>query len=200
MERAVIGDGSRIDSMVEIGYAYASDCGKSRLGARAIVRRGAVIYGDVEAGDDLSVGHFALIREHTRIGDQVVVGTQVVIEGHVTIGSHVKIESGAFLPTQTTIGCRVFIGPHAVLTNDKYPLRRRHEYEPVGPTIDDNVSLGAGCILLPGIHVGEGSIVSAGAVVTRSVPPWSLVRGVPGQCEPLPDHLKEENRARSWNL
>lgn len=186
--------------MVDIGYAYAADCGQARLGARAIVRRGAIIYGDVVAGNDLSVGHFALIREHTRIGDHVVIGTQVVIEGHVTIGSYVKIESGAFLPTQTLIGSRVFIGPHAVLTNDRYPLRRRQEYDPVGPTIEDNVSLGAGCILLPGVRIGEGSIVSAGAVVTRDIPPWSLVRGVPGRHEPLPDRLMEENRARSWNL
>ena len=55
-------------------------------------------------------------------------------------------------------------------------------------------------MLLPGVHIGEGAIVSAGWVVTRDVPPWSLVRGVPGRHEPLATELMEENRARSWNL
>lgn len=200
LENADVGEEAQIDTMVEVGYRYSESCGRARLGARAVVRRGAVVYADVVAGDDLAVGHFALVRENTRIGDQVVIGTQVVIEGNVTIGSYVKIESGAFLPTHTLVGSRVFIGPHAVLTNDRYPLRRRQEYDPEGPRIEDNVSLGAGCVLLPSVCIGEGSIVSAGAVVTTDVAPWSLARGVPARIEPLPEKLREENRALSWNL
>jgi acetyltransferase-like isoleucine patch superfamily enzyme len=64
--------------------------------------------------------------------------------------------------------------------------------------IEDNVSLGAGVIVLPGVTIGAGSFVAAGTVVTRDVPPMSLVRGNPGFAEPLPDHLKEDNTALSW--
>ena len=195
---ASIGADSVIDALVEVGYRYQSDCGPAIIGPRARLRRGAIIYGDVRAGADLSVGHFALVREHTRIGDQVTIGTQVVIEGHVVIGSLVKIESQAFLPTHAIIGSRVFIGPGAALTNDRYPLRRRAEYDPVGPVLEDDVSLGARCVLLPGVRIGQGSMVAAGAVVTKDVPPWHLVAGVPGRASPLADSLREENWARSW--
>ena len=199
-ENAKLGPDCMVDPGVEIGYGYREGCGPAVIGPRGRIRRGAIIYGDVCAGADLAVGHFALVREYTEIGDQVLVGTQVVIEGHVRIGSYVKVESQAFIPTHTQIGSYVFIGPHVVMTNDRYPLRRRSEYVAEGPTVEDNVSIGAGSIVLPGVRLGEGALIAAGAVVTQDVPPWSLVQGVPGRCRPLPDGTREETRARSWNL
>jgi len=74
----------------------------------------------------------------------------------------------------------------------------RDQYKPAGPIVEDGVSLGANCTILPGVCIGEGSFVGAGSVVTRDVPPWSLVKGVPGVTEPLPDFLKEKNRAKNW--
>ena len=88
-------------------------------------------------------GHHALIREHTTIGDYVLVGTGTIIDGQVTIGSYVSIQSRVYIPTHTIIGDYVFIGPCVVLTNDKYPLRQRATYEPLGPQIADHVSIGA---------------------------------------------------------
>ena len=67
-----------------------------------------------------------------------------------------------------------------------------------GPVLEDSVTIGAGAVVLPGVRVGKGSIVAAGAVVTRDVPEWSIVRGVPGRAEPLPEELRHENRAKSW--
>ena len=116
----------------------------------------------------------------------------------VEIGDFVKIESNCFIPTYTHIGSRVFLGPNVVLTNDKYPLRRRESYRPIGPVIEDNVSLGAGVVILPGVSIGAGSFVSAGAVVTKDVPPMTLVQGNPGTFLPLPDCLRENNTALSW--
>jgi acetyltransferase-like isoleucine patch superfamily enzyme len=181
-----------------VGLVYAEDCGPARLTGPSIVRTGSVIYADVVAGEYLQTGHNTMIRAHTTIGRHVVIGTNTVIEGQVEIGDFVKIEANCFIPTHTMIGNRVFFGPSVVLTNDKYPLRQRDSYAPDGPTIEDNVSLGAGAIVLPGVRVGTGSFVAAGAVVTKDVPARSLVRGNPGTAEPLPDHLTENNTALSW--
>lgn len=181
-----------------VGLVYAEDCGPTRLTGPSIVRTGSVIYADVVAGEHLQTGHHTLIRAHTTIGRHVVIGTHTVIEGQAEIGDFVKIEANCFIPTHAVIGSRVFFGPNVVLTNDKYPLRQRDAYSPSGPVIEDNVSLGAGAIILPGVRVGMGSFVAAGAVVTKDVPPGSLVRGNPGEVGPLPDFLNEDNMALSW--
>jgi acetyltransferase-like isoleucine patch superfamily enzyme len=127
-----------------------------------------------------------------------VVGTNTVIDGHVVFGDFVKIESNSYIPTHVTIGSRVFIGPGVVLTNDRYPLKLRDEYKPEGPIIEDGVTLGGGVVVCPGIIIGKGSFVAAGAVVTKDVPPLSLVKGVPGVSTPLPENLRELNVALSW--
>lgn len=157
-----------------------------------------MIYGDVQIGSHFRCGHHVLIREFTTIGDHVTVGTGTTIDGQVEIGSYVKLESHVYVPTHTRIGSYVFVGPGAVFTNDRYPLRLRDEYEPCGPIIEDSVTIGAQATVLPGVQIGKGTMVAAGAVVTRDVPAWSLVVGVPGQVTSLPERLRHENWAKSW--
>ena len=181
-----------------IGLKYKLECQPVRLGAGAIIRAGTIIYADVQIGDDFQTGHHVLIRENTNIGNHVVVGTNTVIDGQVTIADFVKIESNCYIPTHTEIGTRVFLGPNVTLTNDRYPLKMRDRYVPEGPVIEDGVTLGAGVVVCPGLRIGRDSFVAAGAVVTKDVPPDSLVMGVPGRCRPLPEHLRERNMALSW--
>lgn len=181
-----------------VGLRYRDGCEPTRTGDHVIVRSGSVIYADVRVGSHFMTGHNVLIRGETTIGDHVTVGTNTVIDGVVTIGDFVKIESNCYVPTHVRIGSRVFFGPGVVLTNDKIPLKDRDSYRPDGPVIEDGATLGAGVIVLPGVTVGAGSFVAAGAVVTRDVPPCSLVKGVPGRCEDLPAELLELNTALSW--
>jgi acetyltransferase-like isoleucine patch superfamily enzyme len=161
------------------------------VGEGATIRAGSIVYRDVTAGDGLTTGHNVLIREHTAIGDGVVVGTNTVIDGWTEIGSNVSLQTGVYVPSYTRIGDRVFVGPRAVLTNDPYPIRR--EVELVGPTLEDDVSVGANATILPGVTVGEGSFVAAGAVVTEDVPPNSLAVGVPAEVRDLPESLDGPN-------
>lgn len=183
---------------VVIGLRYRPDAGPARLGRSCLVRTGTVIYGDVVVGDHMQTGHHVLIREHTRLGDHVVVGTNSVIDGRVRIGDFVKIEACCYIPTHVEIGSRVFVGPGVVMVNDRFPLKMRERYRPLGPIIEDGVSIGGGATLLPGVTIGAGTFVAAGAVVTRSVPARSLVKGVPGRVSPLPEPLHELNMAISW--
>ncbi|WP_160132750.1 acyltransferase [Halococcus salsus] len=189
--RAHTGRNATIDDGATVGYSHDPDAPPARLGDDATVRAGTIVYADVEVGDGFSTGHNALVREATRIGDDVLVGTDAVVDGTTTIGSHVSLQTGVYLPTNTTIGSQVFVGPRAVLTNDPHPVRR--EADLAGPTLEDGVSVGANATILPGVSIGEGSFVAAGAVVTRDVPPETLALGVPARHEPLPDSLSGEN-------
>ena len=181
-----------------VGLKYKEGCQPVRMGDRVTIRSGTVIYGDVVLGDDFQTGHNAIIREHTRFGDHIVVGSGTVIDGTCIIGDFVKIESNCYIPTHVTIGSRVFIGPNVVLTNDKYPQKMRDEYHPEGPTIEDGVSLGGGVVVVPGVVIGRGSFVAAGAIVTKDIPPMSMVSGKGGIVTQLPEKLREMNMAKNW--
>lgn len=162
------------------------------LGDNALLRPHTTVYDDVRIGCDFQCGHNVLIREGTRISDHVLLGTNTVVDGGCTLGAHVSVQSNVYLPTNTVVGDYVFIGPCAVLTNDRYPIRIR---EPLsGPVLERGVSVGANSTILPGVRVGEGSVVAAGAVVTRDVPAWSLAVGVPAVVRELPEELKALNK------
>ena len=192
------GEDCQIQEQCIIGLRYRDGALPARFGRSARIRAGSIIYADVVAGDHFQTGHRVMIREHTRIGHHVVIGTNTVIDGQVNIGDFVKIESNVYIPTHVTIGSRVFLGPNVTLANDRYPLKLRDQYTPEGPILEDGVTLGAGVVVCPGVHIGQDAFVAAGAVVTRDIPPGSLVMGVPGRVRPLPEKLRERNMALSW--
>ena len=192
------GEDCQIQVNCIVGLKYRADCSPVKLGNGARIRAGSIVYADVRAGDDFQTGHNVTIREKIVIGDHVVVGTNTVIDGNVVIGDFVKIESNCYIPTHVKIGSRVFFGPNVTLTNDRYPLKMRDAYKPDGPVIEDGVTIGAGVVVCPGVRIGHDSFVAAGAVVTKDIPPNSMVIGVPGRVRPLPEKLRERNIALSW--
>lgn len=181
-----------------VGFKYKKKCKPVQFGQNCTIRSGCILYADVVTGDDFQTGHNTVIREQTTFGNHIVVGTNTVIEGYVKVGNFVKIESNCFIPTHTIIGSHVFIGPGVVLTNDRYPQKMRDKYQPHGPVLEDGVTLGGGVVVVPGVRIGKGSFVAAGAVVTKEIPPMSLVKGVPGEKFPLPPKLCELNIAKNW--
>jgi len=189
--RRTVGEDCTISSSATVGHPYDGWTEPTRLGDGATVRSGSVVYTDVVTGDGFQTGHGVLVREQTTVGHDVLVGTNVVVDGTTDIGSNVSLQTGVYVPSNSTLGDRVFVGPGAVFTNDPYPIRREVDLE--GPTIEDDVSVGANATVLPGVTVGEGSFVAAGAVVTSDVPPESLVVGVPAEVRPLPDELAGGN-------
>jgi acetyltransferase-like isoleucine patch superfamily enzyme len=188
---AEVGPGADIDEGATVGYPYSEDAGPAVIGSDARVRAGTIVYGDTEIGAGFVTGHDGLVREHTTIGEAVTLGTKTVIDGTSEIGSNVSFQTGVYVPTHTTIGSHVFIGPRAVLTNDMHPVRV--EYDPAGPQLDDHVTIGANATILPGLRVGEGAFVAAGAVVTEDVPPETLAIGAPATHRPLPAELQGGN-------
>jgi len=163
----------------------------ARIGPGARIRSGTVIYPEVRIGENFTTGHGAVIREDTRIGDDVLVGTDTVIDGRTDIGDRTSLQTGVYVPSETTVGEGVFVGPRAVFTNDRYPVRA--DADLVGPTLRDDATIGANATVLPGVTVGEGAFVAAGAVVTEDVPPWTLAVGSPAEHRTLPPELNRGN-------
>lgn len=162
------------------------------IGDNAVIRPNSTIYGDVVIGNGFRTGHNVMVRENTVVGDNVLIGTNVVVDGHVSIGNNVSIQSNVYIPTNTRIEDNVFLGPCSVLTNDKYPIRVKYDLK--GPVLRKGVSVGANATILPGVELGEGAMVAAGALVTKDVPSWKLAIGFPAKIIDLPENLKNVNR------
>ncbi len=186
-DNAIIGEGSLVEPDVTAGFRYHQDCGPTSIGKNAILRKGTLIYGDVHIGDYFQSGHYAVIRAFVRAGDYCTVCNHSCIEGGTRMGNAVRLMSGTYIPTRTWIGDHVFIGPRVTFLNGHKPGRVR--IPPRGPTIEDEVMIGGGSLILPGITIGRRSFIAAGAVVTKDIPPRSLVKGIPGRIEPLPEEL-----------
>ncbi len=190
--RNYIGESAKIFEPVTLGFPSRDNLSKAEftgttIGKNAIIRSGSVIYCDVVIGDDFQTGHNVIIREKTTIGNLVAIGTATVIEGNCRIGNHVSIQSMVYIPIDTTVEDNVFIGPNAVLTNDRYPPIRIGGLK--GPYIRKGAVIGANSTLLPGVCIGEGALVAAGAVVTRDVPDYMLAVGSPAKIRDLPRQL-----------
>ena len=115
-----------------------------------------------------------------KIGRNCKIDAFVYIEEGVKIGDECKIRPFVFIPTGVKIGNRVFIGPNVTFTNDKYP-KVKGEWELRETIVEDDVSIGAGAVILPGVRIGKGAMIGAGAVVTKDVPEGSVVVGNPAR-------------------
>jgi acetyltransferase-like isoleucine patch superfamily enzyme len=162
------------------------------IGDNAVIRSNSTIYCDVSIGNNLRTGHNIMVREISTIGHNVLIGTNTVIDGNAMIGNSVSMQSNVYVPTNTVIEDNVFLGPCSVLTNDKYPIRVKYDLK--GPVLRKGASVGANATILPGIEIGEGAMVGAGAVVTKDVPPWMLAIGAPARIVELPENLRQINR------
>jgi acetyltransferase-like isoleucine patch superfamily enzyme len=190
-----VGEGAQIFEPVTIGFPSREYMGKtgftgSIIGHQAILRSGTIIYCDVIIGNKFQSGHNTLIREKTRIGDRTAIGTATVIDGNTSIGNDVSLQSMVYIPTNTTIGDHVFIGPNAVLTNDRYPPSGSLK----GPIIKTGAAIGANATILPGVCIGEGALVAAGSIVTRDVPDHMMAVGNPARIKDLPQEIRNARK------
>ena len=189
-DNAAIGEGTLIEPDVSIGFRYHPDCGQTRVGRNCIFRKGTLVYGDVTIGDYFQSGHYVIIRAKVEMGDFCTVCNHSTLEGIIHMGTGVRIMSHTYIPSRTWIGSHVFIGPGVTILNDRFPGRLEEMTTPRGPTIEDEVMIGGGSTILPGVTIGRLSFIAAGALVTKDIPAESLVTGVPGVIKPLPDNLR----------
>jgi UDP-2-acetamido-3-amino-2,3-dideoxy-glucuronate N-acetyltransferase len=140
-------------------------------------------------GPGTCVWHLAQVREHARLGRGCVVGRGAYVGPGVVIGDNVKLQNYALVYEPARLEDAVFIGPAAVLTNDRYPrstdvtgrLKRSADWDACGVVVRMGASVGAGAVVMAGVEIGRWAMVAAGAVVTRDVPEFGLVAGVPAR-------------------
>jgi len=122
---------------------------------------------------------FTHILPRAKIGKNANICDYCFIENDVLIGDNVTIKCGVYLWDGITVEDNVFIGPGAVFTNDLFPRSKNKQYEQKSTILKKYCSIGANAIILPGIAIGEGAMVGAGAVVTKDVPNFAIVYGNP---------------------
>ena len=142
----------------------------------AIVDEGAHI------GEGSRVWHFAHVCGGARIGKGVSLGQNVFVGNKVVIGDHCKVQNNVSVYDNVTLEKGVFCGPSMVFTNVYNPrslIERKSEYRDT--LVKKGATLGANCTIVCGATIGEYAFVGAGAVVTKNVPAYALMVGVPAR-------------------
>lgn len=187
----VLGAGAVVDESATLGLPPAGAGDGERptvIGKGAVIRSHAVVYAGTTIGVRFSAGHGALVREENVLGDDVSVGTNAAVEVGNRIGDRVRIHTGVFV-ANTVIESDVFVGPNVVFTDDPHPMCPRYRECKGGAVVRRHASLGANVTVLPGIEIGEGSLVGAGSVLTSSVPAGVVVAGNPARVVKRVDEL-----------
>ena len=142
-----------------------------------------------QIGFGSSIWHLAQVRDGVVLGTNCIVGRGAYIGSGVKTGDNCKIQNYALVYEPAVLGNGVFIGPAAVLTNDQFPrainpdgsLKSGSDWEAVGVEIGDGASIGARAVCIAPVKIGAWALVAAGAVVTKDVPNFALVAGVPAK-------------------
>lgn len=132
-------------------------------------------------GKHTTIWQFCVILEGAKIGSNVNVCSHCFIENKVVIGDNVTIKNGVYLFDGVILEDDVFIGPNVTFTNDKNPRSKIYPSGLPSTIIKRGASIGGGAVILPGVTIGEMSVIGAGAVVTKDVPSHGVVVGNPAR-------------------
>ena len=161
----------------------------------ALAAEGAQIHATADVSDEATIGagtriwHQAQVREGAVIGKRCILGKGVYVDKGVRIGDFCKLQNGVSVFHGFNLEAGVFLGPGAMLLNDKHPRAINPDGSPKDDTdwvaaegvIGYGAAVGGGAIVLPGVRVGRMALVAAGAVVTRDVPDRAVVTGNPAR-------------------
>lgn len=147
-----------------------------------MIAKTAVVDESAYIAPSATIWHFANILQHARIEAECSIGTYTEIGRGSRIGLGTRIGAHCFLPPHSQIGEDVFIGPHCCFTDDMFP-RIHHEgdmpYVAEPPIVEEGASIGASCVILPGIRIGRHARIAAGSLVTHDIPSFTAVKGRP---------------------
>ena len=127
------------------------------------------------------IWQFCVIFPDCHIGENCNICANVLIENDVFIGNNVTIKSGVQLWDGVTLEDNVFVGPNVTFTNDVFPRSGNKEYTMLRTLVRRGASIGANCTILPGVTIGEGSMIGAGSVVTKDIPSGEIWIGNPAR-------------------
>jgi len=152
------------------------------------LRENFIRLNNVKLGREVKI--FSFVNAYgCAIGDGSKIGAFVEIQKNASIGKNCKISSHTFICEGVEIEDNVFVGHGVMFTNDKYPratnadgsAQTEADWEVIPTRIKKGVSIGSGAVIIAGVTIGENAIVGAGAVVTKDIPPDTIVAGVPAK-------------------
>ena len=147
-----------------------------------MIHETAIIDEGAQLGKGCRVWHWVHICGGARIGNSCSFGQNVFVGNDVQIGNNVKIQNNVSVYDQVQLEDDVFCGPSMVFTNVYNPrsaIVRKDEYRPT--LVRKGATLGANCTIVCGVEIGEYAFIGAGAVITKDVPPYALMAGVPAR-------------------
>jgi acetyltransferase-like isoleucine patch superfamily enzyme len=147
------------------------------IGPHALIRSGAVLYAGATLEDHFECGHNIIVREYSRVGPNTRLGNYCDLQGYCQIGAYARMHANIRIGQKSKIGDYVWIFPFVTLTNDPYPPSNQL----FGITIKDYAVIATQVVLLPGITIGQDSLVGAGSVVNRDVPAEMVYSGNPAR-------------------
>ena len=132
-------------------------------------------------GKNSNIWQFCVVFPHAKIGSSCNISAHVLIENDVVVGNNVTVKSGVQLWDGVTLEDNVFIGPNVTFTNDLFPRSKNSDWKLNKTLVKKDASIGANATILCGVTIGEASMVGAGSVVTKDVPPGEVWVGNPAK-------------------
>jgi UDP-2-acetamido-3-amino-2,3-dideoxy-glucuronate N-acetyltransferase len=153
------------------------------------IENSALVDPSAKIGPGTRIWHNTQIRDDVLIGSDCIIGRNVYIGSGVKVGSRCKIQNSALIYEPATLANGVFLGPGVIFTNDQYPravtsdgsLKSAADWEPVGVSVQEGASIGAGAVCVAPVTIGQWALVAAGSIVTQDVRDFALVAGVPAR-------------------
>jgi UDP-2-acetamido-3-amino-2,3-dideoxy-glucuronate N-acetyltransferase len=174
------------------GPVYLSDLSSQRPEQSYYIHPSSYVDEGGKIGNGTKIWHFSHVLSGSQVGNDCVIGQNVVIGPDVTIGNNCKIQNNVSVYNGVTLEDGVFCGPSCVFTNVINPrseIERKDEFRPT--LVRQGATIGANATIVCGVELGEYCFIGAGAVVTRDVPAFALITGVPAKQKGWVSHSGE---------